>query len=180
MKKMKKKREQQQREHQKRRAASSSSFSSLLGTPFSGIQSFSYSSSKDEEKNHPPTPDTMRDSSSVTVAVFFTRTARSTEKDQEAMHRYETTTNGLGFGASSSSNHQQKQVQKIVPELLSKEEDNEEGEGLAPDVDEHRSRRCKGEFFYGYAESDKWYEREQIGKEEFGTGKIADTKTSRD
>ena len=102
-----------------------------FGNTLSGIQSFSYSS-KDEE-NHPPTPDTMRDFIiPLPSPFFFTRTERSTEKDQEATHRYETTMNGLGFGASSSSNHQQKQVQKIVHRLLSKEEDNEEeGEGFA-------------------------------------------------
>ena len=91
-----------------------------FGNTLSGIQSFSYSS-KDEE-NHPPTPDTMRDFIiPLPSPFFFTRTERSTEKDQEATHRYETTMNGLGFGASSSSNHQQKQVQKSVHRLLSKE-----------------------------------------------------------
>ena len=85
--------------------------------------------------------------------------------------------NGLGFGASSSSNYQQKQVQKIVHRLLSKEEDNEEGgEGFAQTSMNIVRDDVKANFFYGYAESDKWYEREQIGKEEFGTGKIADTK----
>ena len=97
-----------------------------FGYTLSGIQSFSYSSSKDEE-NHPPTPDTMRDFIiPLPSPFFFTRTERSTEKDQEATHRYETTMNGLGFGASSSSNYQQKQVQKIVHRLLSKEEDNKD------------------------------------------------------
>ena len=148
-----------------------------FGNTLSGIQSFSYSSSKDEE-NHPPTPDTMRDFIiPLPSPFFFTRTERSTEKDQEATHRYETTMNGLGFGASSSSNYQQKQVQKIVHRLLSKEEDNKEGgEGFAQTSMNIVRDDVKANFFYGYAESDKWYEREQIGKEEFGTGKIADTK----
>ena len=148
-----------------------------FGNTLLGIQSFSHSSSKDEE-NH-PRPDTMRDFIiPLPSPFFFTRTERRTEEDQEAMHRYETTMNSFGFGPSSTSNHQQRQVQKIVHRLLSKEEDNnkEGGEGFAQTSMNIVRDDLKANFFYGYAESDKWYEREQIGREEFGTGKIADTK----
>ena len=148
-----------------------------FGNTLLGIQSFSYSSSKDEE-NHPPTPDTMRDFIiPLPSPFFFTRTERSTEDQAREMQRYETTMNGFGFGPSSSNSHQQRQVQKIVHRLLSKEEDNKEGgEGFAQTSMNIVRDDVKANFFYGYAESDKWYEREQIGKEEFGTGKIADTK----
>ena len=73
----------------------------------------------------------------------------------------------------ASSRSHVRNVQKIVRKLLDSSEGGENFQQTSVNIlrdDE------KANFFYGFAESDVWYKNEQIEKDEFGTGKIADTK----
>ena len=71
----------------------------------------------------------------------------------------------------ASSRSHVRNVQKIVRKLLDSSGENFQQTSVNILRDDE-----KANFFYGFAESDVWYKNEQIDKDEFGTGKIADTK----
>ena len=142
------------------RASSSSSSSSSSSTSqmtTSAKEDFQFQNQKVY------TPDTMRDFLMPLPSPFF---FIGGEKDREG----EDVASHFMQEPASSRSHV-RNVQKIVRKLLDSSGENFQQTSVNILRDDE-----KANFFYGFAESDVWYKNEQIDKDEFGTGKIADTK----
>ena len=145
---------------------------------FTFLATIAQSSSPGEKGEITYTPDALRDFLMPLPSPFF-----FTREEEEDETFSEPGSSSSSSSSSSSGRDRRRRspssstsnAQKIVDKLLQNTRD-EENEGFQQTSMNILRDDEKASFFYGFAESDRWYAREQIGKEEFGSGKISDTK----